>query len=410
MSKKHHNHDWELLVDFFSREEKSLGRRYGWAQHIMNTISIQNCKVLDAPLLVGLNIIEQCNQKCRFCSRKDKIKPQRKPVLQERHYRQLLSRMAEEQVMEVYLTGGEPFLRPGLVLFMLKQLSKTRIAFKVLTNGTLLTRNYLSKLAKVMPKNRSYLQFSLDAPGKELYKYITGTDLFDLVIENISDARKKDIGVKIKMVVSNLNFHCMAEMYRLAIDLGVDFISFSPVFLCNANPDVKLNPDDELAVEWSKVIQINKQASGNPPRIQQHPFAVSCGLPIFTPGNEVMSPYPPPDFDCPMSTISCEIDPYGNVIPCPYLETDEWFAGNILEEDFIKIWKIGRNWRELRARHFQPTEMLAGALCSQCPNLLRCRGACISQAYELKHSVRFGDPRCMRYREVEKKSQHSTCN
>lgn len=391
-----------ILREFFRRPEKSVGRSLGWAQFVMGALSREAGAVLDAPLLVGLNLVNRCNQRCCYCSRLDDFTPSAGapgvgapsagagPSLEWPDYRRLVDHMAEARVMEVYLTGGEPLLRRDLVLRLVRRLADTPIAFKVLSNGTLLWPAVVDALAPHMPAGRSALQVSLDAADRRAYRQMTGTDLFDRVLANLRHARGAGISTRINMVVTDRNVSQMAEMLTLAAELEVEAISFSPVFLCRGGP-VGQPPVSRVESEWCRALGVLEALGERAPRIHKHPFPVSCGLDLFEHGGE------PPVFECPMAVTACEVTPQGDVVPCPYLDGERWTAGNVRDEPLDVIWRRGRRWQPLRARHFDPASALGDSRCGTCRHAARCAGACMAQAYELTGSFSIGDPRCPRY-------------
>lgn len=62
---------------------------------------------------------------------------------------------------------------------------------------------------------------------------------------------------------------------------------------------------------------------------------------------------------CYVERTEVSIDPYGNVVACPFI--NNYFLGNILEEDFSKIWN---NAAHLKFRHYQNSGKIA--LCNHC--------------------------------------------
>ncbi len=101
-------------------------------------------------------------------------------------------------IKKIRITGGEPFVRKGLINFLIDL--KTRhpwLKLGITTNGSLI-HNYFDQLQETGLK---HLNFSLDTMREETFQSITGRTNLAGIIHNIETAYQKGFVVKINTVV-----------------------------------------------------------------------------------------------------------------------------------------------------------------------------------------------------------------
>lgn len=179
-----------------------------------------------------LSITDRCNFRCIYCN------PRASSKLVAHHavasYEEMLKlvRISERiGIRKVRVTGGEPFVRRGLVDF-LKTLCRIRFLKEVTvtTNGSLLNK---SELAGLFQAGIHRLNFSLDTLNREKFQRITGKDAFQKVWETITVAHELGMTpVKINTVVLNgVNDDEIIDMARLTLTypFHVRFIEYMPM-------------------------------------------------------------------------------------------------------------------------------------------------------------------------------------
>ncbi|WP_192814699.1 radical SAM protein, partial [Treponema pedis] len=116
------------------------------------------------PLQVGLNVTNKCNLKCVHCSKKNK----NEDML---NWKEIIDICKNKEVLNIYLTGGEPFLHND-ILEIIKYIKEKKITLSILTNGILLTEHICRNLAALLNNNTDYMQISIDSvyDKYELYR------------------------------------------------------------------------------------------------------------------------------------------------------------------------------------------------------------------------------------------------
>lgn len=176
-----------------------------------------------------LSVTDRCNLRCIYCMPEKGVKqvPWKNILTWEEMYR--ISRiLVEKGVRKIRITGGEPFVRKGLIPF-LKRLTdlQPRPKIGITTNGVLLD-HYLEDL-NVLGLNR--LNISLDSLSSNTFNEITRRDQFCETWTAIQHAVEKGFKIKVNMVVQpGVNDHEIPDFARLTrvLPLTVRYIEPMP--------------------------------------------------------------------------------------------------------------------------------------------------------------------------------------
>lgn len=138
-------------------------------------------------------------------------------------------------IVNFKVTGGEPFVRKGVVEFIarLKALEGVE-SVTLTTNGSLL----VASLPELQRIGINGINVSLDALKREKYRAITGADYEKQVLDAITESAKMGIRTKINTVMLEENVDQYLGIARLAKDLpiGVRFIEVMPIGTGNHMP------------------------------------------------------------------------------------------------------------------------------------------------------------------------------
>jgi len=148
-----------------------------------------------------LAVTDRCNLRCFYCMPEEGIKYMpKKELLSYEEMIRLLTLMAKMGISKVRITGGEPFLRKGMMEFI-EQLSNIPGIEKlnITTNGTL-TKNLVPDFKKV---GISSVNLSLDSLDEKRFFDITRRDNFSTVMDTFHQLLEYNIPTKINAVVMN---------------------------------------------------------------------------------------------------------------------------------------------------------------------------------------------------------------
>jgi molybdenum cofactor biosynthesis protein A len=148
-----------------------------------------------------LAVTDRCNLRCSYCMPEEGILSiPHKEILSYEECLRLINIFSALGINKLRITGGEPFVRKGLINFI-ESVRKSSLYLSILitTNGTLIFP-YLRKLKDF---GISGINLSLDTLNKEKFRIITQRDNLSDVLRTLKEITKLQIPLKINTVVSN---------------------------------------------------------------------------------------------------------------------------------------------------------------------------------------------------------------
>ena len=166
-----------------------------------------------------LAVTDRCNLRCTYCMPAEGISylPEKKLLSWEEMLR-IVHVLNQLGIRKVRITGGEPFVRPGLMEFLQELAKIENLEICLTTNGVLL-ENHLDSLQNLGIKN---VNLSLDSLDSERFFKITRRNDFDQVYRNLMRMIEANFIVKLNAVV----MHGMNETDILPL---VNFTKKHPV-------------------------------------------------------------------------------------------------------------------------------------------------------------------------------------
>lgn len=176
-----------------------------------------------------LAVTDRCNLRCFYCMPESGIKYMlRKDLLTFEEMYRMISVFSEMGISKLRITGGEPFVRKGIIEFLEEVSKNSKIEeINITTNGTT-TKQYIQKLEEIGIKS---VNLSLDTLNKERFHKITRRDYFDKVYDTYLALLDSKMKVKINMVViKDKNIDDIYPMLELTKehDVAVRFIEEMP--------------------------------------------------------------------------------------------------------------------------------------------------------------------------------------
>lgn len=324
-------------------------------------------------------LTEACNLQCRHCyiNAGHRTKDPELTVQEIFAIATELTRQQGKEGVEVFLTGGEPFIRKD-ILDVLHALSDAGAKLALTTNGLLISSRIIESLVKYRVKTA----VSLDGAIKEHHEYIRGPRTFRRTVAVIKEMVSEGIPVVIDSVVCQENCSGIRSLFELAVQLDVDELVLTNIVMigrAQANKDT-LHPVrlDELCGLIEEICQedvrFEKIGINNLEALVPHRRKwVNCGA-----GRE-------------MIYVSSD----GSVYPCSNLSRPEFQAGNIRDQKLKDIWEdspiLGR------IRIINPS--VSHPACSTCEFSDRCHGGCLAEKgehFDLTH------PQCSSFKNMFK--------
>lgn len=137
-----------------------------------------------------MNTIE-CNQKCTKCSHwKNKDNADRLPT--QKIINALLSISTAK---ELCIVGGEPLLFKNEICEILHGISNTDIRTVIITNGVLMDKSFIDKISEY----NAHIVVSVDTVDREFWKFVRGSNSYDVVFNNLEYATSVLTSTKISI-------------------------------------------------------------------------------------------------------------------------------------------------------------------------------------------------------------------
>ena len=176
-----------------------------------------------------LAVTDRCNLRCFYCMPEEGIKylPKHQVLTFEEMERvvRILSRLG---VQKVRITGGEPFVRSGLMDFMHRLAEIDGLNDLSMTTNGVLTGPHIEKMAALGVKS---VNLSLDTLDRERFRKITRRDELPAVLKTLDALLAAGIQTKINAVVmdgqNTQDILPLAEMTR-SLPVDVRFIEEMP--------------------------------------------------------------------------------------------------------------------------------------------------------------------------------------
>ena len=372
----------------------------------------QRYRKADNPILMGIHwcVTGFCNLHCRHCYMESPSGRYGQPTFAA--LARLVEQFVRANVIEVTLTGGEPFLRKDL-LEIIGLLAKKRICLsQIYSNGLLITDRHLQGIVKL--GFRPSFQISFDGVGA--HDQMRGARGIEAgVIEAIRRLRAGGFPVIVATCIDKLNIGTLARTYELMKELDVQGWRISaPQETGNWRGTTTATPLDQQA-EACVPLARRWVADGRPFHLQLGGFY--NGLRPRPPGTvpagrstrskpdagrvrglkrpakiPEMRPYTPDGFDCGACREQSSLLPDGTLVPCPgYVGSSlQDRMPNLLREELSEVWTHSflRTISNLRKKDL----LAANSECATCSLFKECGVGCRASALTATGNLLAKDP------------------
>ena len=333
----------------------------------------------EKPMMAQIAVTENCNQKCIFCFQA--CSPARKfSSLSLNQWKIIIRKLRNIGVRILNFSGGEVFIYPYLLDLIKWAKLEMNFSIHINTNGTFDVSDFIEYVDSFI--------FSVHGLNKVHDEIVGKKGSFSLVEKNIAIASKFDVEVLINMVLLKSNYHQILDVfhhfdskYRIS-----EFAPFIPIHSLFAKEyrDIALEVNADLITDYIKKLkkipkdQLNLKHGFQSIFINEIDFYKSAKIPLP---------------NCAAGKYKIIIDYNGDVYPCNFFKGDEYYCGNILEEDEYEIWKNGKGFipfRRIILENKIPKE------CKTCLKKERCFSGCRawSEIYQKGGFYESKDRRC----------------
>lgn len=327
------------------------------------------------PLVISWELTLECNLNCRHCG--SSAGDTRKNELTLKESLAICDQFPDLAVQEVDFTGGEPLVSPHL-LPIAKRIKKLGILTQIITNGQLLTPDYIKKIKDA---GISHVGISIDGVNKT-HDYIRGYDgLLQQILKAIENLHKAELPVTVLTTVNALNLHELPAILEILKTAGINRWQIQPIFPIGRsldNNDIQLT--DQTYLQFGEFVKNTASE------------AKTTGVKIETADSYgYFTDYDPREFPwrgCPAGLVTCGITSDGKIKGCLSLP-DNQTEGDLRKNDLWNIWFSPEAF--LYNRKF--TKQDAGPNCATCEQIEVCKGGCSAMSYGCTEKYH-NDPFC----------------
>ncbi len=232
------------LIDAFKEkiEEKEM-RSFLSKLEIAEAISSVKIQSID------WEITEDCNLNCKHCIVSS---PRSTGAMTVEQIIRAINKLYDNGLREISFTGGEPMLFPGII-DILKYNKEKGIKSRILTNGTLLSRDIVKKISPLV----SEIGVSLDGITEKANDSIRGEGSYNKIIEGINNLKEMNINFSIYFTLHKRN-NDINKIIQFSKKIGANSCRINQV---TKRGRAENQYDSNFLVDVNKSIEIPKECT-----------------------------------------------------------------------------------------------------------------------------------------------------
>lgn len=336
------------------------------------------------PYLEGVlfDITSLCNLCCHHCYVSAYYRGGRGQDLTPQEMQVVLDDLAEMNIRDIAVTGGEPILRPDIEDVINGIVDRNIRMGSFFTNGLEITDSFADFIASLPQFTRVYI--SLDGATPATHAEIRGSTiepqcLFESAIHAIEMFSKRGVEVTVNTSIHRGNLPELPAMYELLKKLGVSQWRMAvPKPLGRYQQSSRqLKPDwDMVTLAYFALLDQHLAEVTVSGETLRAPLEIELEMLFRT--EMLVKPvklYQPLDPACFYHKNRCSIKANGEVLPCGYFDTMP--AGNVRSSPVRDIWLS----EEMQSQKRLTIAEVSG--CSECELLQVCGTGCRAIAHKL---------------------------
>ena len=295
----------------------------------------QEAKRLVRPSSMIWNITNRCNLLCTHCymSADGKTKPDQ--LTDDQAYR-MIDEMHEAGVPVVFLSGGEPMMRPNF-WEILERINAAGVRPTISTNCTFINEESAQRLAD---NGVRFIATSLYGPRDFHDQMVCVPGTYDKIIKAIGLLRKVGVKVVIKVALSKDTYPYIYDLIQQAKDMDC-----SMVYICDLITSGRSAGADDSRIsneQWREFCDFVIDEVADPENDFEYDIgAIPSVIPYIargltqrgldvTKGLERLKIFSA----CPVGQGHMTVNSEGGVMPCQFAQ--DWTVGNIYEIGFAE--------------------------------------------------------------------------
>ncbi len=326
-------------------------------------------EMFSAPLTFNWTLSYRCNFVCEHCYSRDEECPE----LAIQDIKRVVDILVEQQVPFINFGGGEPLIRKDLYE-VAEYASKRGLNVSMNTNGWLLDEAAAQRLKDVGFKSVGISIDSSVPSVHDAFRNMPGS--YEKAVRGLDALRKVGLKSTMSSVISRINYQAFRELLDLAREHGVAQV-YLHNFKCSGRGLKNREELDLTPAEW-QAFYLEALAVKH----QTDDLTISFDDPVIASLPEYQEKTMVKGSSC--GKLSLHLRPNGDITPCGFIPV---VVGNILKEDFEKIWFDSPVLKAMRAKE-------AIGKCAGCSAFDDCQGGCTARAFATTGDFNQPDPHC----------------
>ncbi|MGZ5441508.1 MAG: radical SAM/SPASM domain-containing protein [Thermoanaerobaculia bacterium] len=202
--------------------------------------------VYRTPLTVQMELTHRCNLRCLMCYNRSGSDPVGYVELSDDEWMEQARQFLALGVCEVIISGGEPFLRPRLLLRLLDLFKERGAIVHLITNGWLVTPELAGRLATY---RFGFIQVSIDGHVPAIHdriRQVPGS--WQRATRTLQMLSSQGLPCRIAHTIVKENYQALPEMVDLSIFLGAKAVVLGRVLAqgrgCENHDSLALGPEE----------------------------------------------------------------------------------------------------------------------------------------------------------------------
>lgn len=351
-------------------------------KELTSTEEIKNFFRTNAILSASIKITRRCNLHCKHCyvNTNSTIEELSLTTI-----KKIIDQLAIEGCQNLFLNGGEPFLRRDLVEIF-SYAASHNMNVSISSNGMMITSEILKSIAKYCPH---LFQISIDGP-QMIHNSIRGDSLsFDRAVNALKLARQnlpQETQIVLATTIMCENINSLEDMLEIAKQTGVNTFCLVPLMPSSEKVIIAQDvPPTQKANTISKIVNLYLQ--------HYKPFYdLSLVVPPGLIPDNLRNTKFGEGYLCTFPGM-LGIDINGNIAPCDgLLENSDFSMGNIVTSSINELLQ-SPIYKKLSNIDYKDLE----GVCSICKFTEICQGGCRVSAYNKFNSFVAPDPICQEF-------------
>jgi radical SAM protein with 4Fe4S-binding SPASM domain len=292
----------------------------------------------------------------------------------------------------VVLLGGEPMMHPAIKQIV--DYGASRLKLRILTNGTLIDRNW----AKTFREKNVQVQISLDGSTPEIHNSIRGKGVFEKAIKSANYIINEESGDRLNFctTIMKQNVNDLFNIISFAENLKIPRLQFLPLLKMGRAVD-RWNDIHGMDIEdYENFFQKIWDFQCNPSCKVEFTYGLSGFFLDFADDPAGKSLW------CPLGN-NLVIDSNGDAYPCSLLMYNDFLLGNIYENTLTEILESDQMKNIIRILVQRRYEI---EKCAECTWRSFCQAGCMGHAYDHAKNVWRTDDFCQYRKRAFKKAMN----